>query len=235
MFQLLLCTFLLPWQTQSCSYPWQILLQRLLSQLVTEVGDECWHHWLIRDRSWYFSEKWDVIGRKWIGLESKSKQFMCWSFVMEEEELVEGLEGEWHEQTFLSFVLSVPMLFFWKPRCRGTSSEHYRSLPSQKSPLLFCLQKFGSDEVRIFFWLTSLDGFLAFLLSFNVHFVSCQRLQGLHSWRKEFLLAALSATRLIHQALHTGKTGILTPYLTSSLSSPLPRDPALKLPGWPPT
>lgn len=94
--------FLLPWQTQSCSYPWQILLQRLLSQLVTEVGDECWHHWLIRDRSWYFSEKWDVIGRKWIGLESKSKQFMCWSFVMEEEELVEGLEGEWHEQTSLA-------------------------------------------------------------------------------------------------------------------------------------
>lgn len=114
MFQLLLCTFLLPWQTQSCSYPWQMLLQRLLSQLVTEVGDECWHHWLIGDRSWYFSEKWDVIGRKWIGLESKSKQFMCWSFVMEEEELVEGLE-KWHEQTFLSFVLSAPVLFFGSP------------------------------------------------------------------------------------------------------------------------
>lgn len=76
MFRLLQHTFLVPWQMQSCSYPWQTLLQRLLSQLVTEVGDECWHHWLIRDRSWYFSEKWDMIGRKWIDLESKGKGFM---------------------------------------------------------------------------------------------------------------------------------------------------------------
>lgn len=34
---------------------------------------------------------------------------------MEEEELVEGLEEEWHEQTFLSFALLAPMLFFGSP------------------------------------------------------------------------------------------------------------------------
>lgn len=80
---------------------------------------------------------------------------------------------------------------------------------------------------------SDLHHWMVSLPSFNVHLVSSWGLQGLHSWR-EFLLAAFSAT-LIHQTLHTGKTGILNPYLTSSLSNPLPtclpRDPALKLPG----